>query len=137
MTTCERGEFYESVQQPGEDRGHVKRRALIDFFYGKPSYQSPVKDRIEEKYPTFARVMSDLKKRDHRRPSWIMQSRESAMFIGRIARRVMHERPDTPLITLHDSLCSTEPHLDYLEDVARDEFRQIGVVPTFKQEQWN
>lgn len=133
---CEQGEFYESLMQPGDDRGRIKRRTLIDFFFGKGLYESRIGHRVHELYPSISEMVTDLKKHDYRRPSWIMQNREATMFIGRIARRIMAECPDIPLATIHDSFLTTEQHADYIEAVAMQEFAKLGVQPTFKRESY-
>jgi hypothetical protein len=48
----------------------------------------------------------------------------------------MKERPKMPLYTIHDSLVTTEPHLDFIKGVATSEFYALGVTPTFKTEAW-
>jgi hypothetical protein len=137
LNTCEQGKFYESLMQPGDDRGRIKRRTLIDFFFGKDLYESSIGQRVQELYPSISEMVTDLKKHDHRRPSWVMQNREATMFIGRIARRIMVEEPDIPLMTIHDSFLTTEEHADYVQDVAMEEFARLGVTPTFTRETYD
>lgn len=81
-------------------------------------------------------MIGDLKKQNHARIAWMMQNEESTLFIGRICRRLMKERPELPLYTIHDSLVTTERNLDFVERVAMEEFSTLGVSPTFKTEAW-
>ena len=137
LNRCEQGEFYESLMLEGEDRDWIKRRTLVDSFYSNGRYESLVRDRFNDKYPTVAGMLTDLKKHDYRRPSWVMQNREATMFIGRIACRIMVEKPDIPLTTINDSFLTTEEHADYIHAVAMDEFSRLGVTPTFKRETYD
>ena len=136
LGVCERGEFYESLMLPGEDRGRIKRRVLIDSFYGKACYESDIRERFYFKYPSVAEMITDLRKHCHKRPSWIMQTKESTMFIGRICRRIQAEEPSILLFTIHDSLATTTEHIDYVTAVAMDEFSKLGVCPTFTRESY-
>jgi hypothetical protein len=137
LSNCEQGKFYESLMLPGEDRGWIKRRVLIDSFFRSGCYESEIQKRLDATYPTVAGMLNGLRKHDHRRPSWIMQHHESTMFIGRIARRIMVEEPDIPLTTIHDSFLTTEEHAGYVEAVAMSEFARLGVTPTFKRETYD
>lgn len=137
LIECEQGDFYESLMLPGEERSWIKRRVLIDSFYGEGCYTSPIQERFDAQYPTVAGMLADLKTHDHRRPSWIMQTRESTMFIGQICRRIMVEKPDIPLATIHDSFLTTEQHADYVHAVGMAEFTRLRVTPTFKRETYD
>ena len=134
LDECEQGEFYDSLMLPGEDRGRFKQRFFSDVLFGRDNYLSEMRDRFNEKYPTIASILAALKQYDFRRPSWLMQSRESTLFIGRVCRRIMKERPNIPLATVHDSFLTTAEHADYVEAVALEEFAKLGVQPTFKRE---
>ena len=134
LDECEQGEFYDSLMLPGEDRGRFKQRFFSDVLFGRDNYLSEMRDRFNEKYPTIASILAALKQYDFRRPSWLMQSRESTLFIGRVCRRIMKERPNSPLATVHDSFLTTAEHADYVEAVALEEFAKLGVQPTFKRE---
>jgi hypothetical protein len=134
LDECEQGKFYDLLMLPGEDRGRFKKRFFADVLFGRDNYPSEMRDRFNEKYPTIAAVLAALKQQDFRRPSWLMQSQESTLFIGRVCRRLMVECPDIPLATIHDSFLTTAEHKDYVEAVAMDEFAKLGVTPNFKRE---
>ncbi|MBL6705875.1 MAG: hypothetical protein ISQ06_07170 [Planctomycetaceae bacterium] len=134
LERCEQGEFYDSLMLPGEDRGRFKQRIFADVLFGRDSFRSQIRARFSAQYPTVAAMLADLKQHDFRRPSWLMQSRESTLFVGRVCRRIMADRPDISLATIHDSFLVTEPHAEYVEGIALDEFARLGVKPTFKHE---
>jgi hypothetical protein len=136
LKQCEQGEFYDSLMSPSEDRGRFKQHFFADVLFGRDNDPSELRDRFSEQYPTVAAMLADLKQKDYRRPSWLMQTRESTLFIGRVCRRLMAECPNIPLATIHDSFLTTEEHAGYVEAVAMDEFGRLGVTPHFKRESY-
>ena len=108
----------------------------------EPGYTSEVKQRFDGLYPTVLSFLYDLKTKNYaseaeryKYASHVLQNFEASMFIGRICRRLMKERPDMPVLTLHDSLYTTEHFLDDLLRIMQEEFARIGLIPTFKMEQ--
>lgn len=136
LEECEQGIFYDSLMLPGEDRGRFKQRFFADVLFGRDNSPSELRDRFSEQYPTVAAMLADLKQKDYRRPSWLMQNRESTLCIGRVCRRIMAERRNIPLATIHDSFLTTDEHDEYVHDVAMQEFEKLGVQPTFKRESY-
>lgn len=136
LRLCETGLLYEELMLPGYDRGQFKRRLFADVYFGDDGYPSAVRDRFREMFPPVAGMLTDLKRRDYRRPSWLMQFAESRLFIEGICQRIFEERPSVPLVTIHDSLLTTPEHVDYITTVAMDEFSRLGIRPTFEQESY-
>lgn len=144
LATCEQGKLYESLLLPGEDRDWLKHRILVDVLYGADDYESPIRERFEGLFPHLHKIVTTLKTskliatpKPHKHLSWLLQNRESRMFIGTICRRIMDERPSMPLFTIHDACCTTAEYIDFLEAVAMDEFARLGVTPTFKRETYD
>jgi hypothetical protein len=141
LATCEQGKLYESLLLPGEDRDWLKHRILVDVLYGTDDYESPIRERFEGSFPHLHKIVTTLKTsklittpKPHKHLAWLLQNRESRMFIGTICRRLMEERPSMPLFTIHDACCTTAENIDFLETAAMDEFARLGVQPTFKRE---
>lgn len=134
LEQCEQGKLYKSMMVPGEDPGRFKQRFFADVLFGRDNYPSELRDRFSEQYPTVAAMLADLKQKDYRRPSWLMQTRESTLFIGRVCRRLMAGCPNIPLATIHDSFLTTPDYVEYVESVAMDEFAKDRVQPKFKPE---
>jgi hypothetical protein len=137
ISACQSGHFYESLNQDGVDRGEFKRRVFADLFFGEDRHPSKLREVFAQRFSTVARVLADLKSADYRRLAWLMQHEESKLFIGRICRRLMRERPSMPLCTIHDSLVSTEEHFDFVRQVSIDEFASQGIVPKFTVDLWD
>jgi hypothetical protein len=133
---CESGLFYEELIPAGMERSVFKRQVFRDLFFGRDRCSSKIRDVFTSRFPTVAKVISELKSNNYRRMAWLMQHEESKLFIGKICRTLMRERPSMPLFTIHDSLVTTEPHLDFIRRIAIDEFYALGVTPSFKTETW-
>jgi hypothetical protein len=137
LEVCQRGEFYESL---GDDREAVKK-AMMHILFDRTGYRSEIKFRFGQLYPTVSQFLYDLKTKNslpredrYKYPSHLLQNFEASLFIGRICRRLMKERPDIPVLTLHDSLYSTKQFVDDLLRLMQEEFARIGLLPTFKME---
>jgi hypothetical protein len=137
LDVCQRGELYESL---GDDRATVKQ-AMMFIQFGRPGYRSATKSRFTELFPSVAAFLDDLKTKNglpaadrYKYASHVLQNFEASMFIGRICRRLMQERPDLLVLTLHDCLYTTAQHVDDLLLIMREEFARIGISPTFKIE---
>lgn len=137
LEVCQRGEFYESL---GDDRKAVKKELMVILF-DRPGRRSEITYRFDELYPTMAQFLRDLKTKNslpaadrYKYPSHLLQNFEASLFIGRICRRLMNERTDIPVLTLHDGLYTTDQHVADLLGVMREEFARIGLEPTFKLE---
>ncbi|GAG19048.1 unnamed protein product, partial [marine sediment metagenome] len=105
-------------------------------FYGKPWHRNSIGERFAQRFPSINTMLRALKADNYRRAAWTMQHEESSLFIGRVCRRLMRERPDIPVFTIHDSILTTRPFVPFVEGVLRNEFEQIGVRPAFEQEEY-
>ena len=134
LRLCEEGRLYEHLMEPGEDRSRLKVRLFADVFFGKPCYRSRLKQRFEREFPTIAGMLQSLKQRDYRQVAWLMQSYESTLFIAIICRRLMNEKPQLPIFTIHDSILTVPDGVEDVRHVILEEFAKLGIVPTLKEE---
>jgi hypothetical protein len=118
----------------------VKRRLLTAYYSANkpknPKYPNEMKRRLRAAFPLVARMLSELKRKDHARAAHLMQNYESAVFVKRICGRIVTERPGVLLVTKHDSILTTPDHVDYLRGMILDEFAALGVNPTLKVESY-
>jgi hypothetical protein len=133
---CEQGQFYESMMEPGEDRHAFKEKFYGDVFFGKTCFRSNLKSRFEARFPSIAKMLREVKKRNYRHSSWVMQNYEATIFIYTICNRIRAERPEVPLFTIHDSLLTVPGEVEYVESIIMDEFRKLGIRPTLKREDY-
>lgn len=134
IQTCERGEFYRSFTEDGQDPRVVKRRFWASVFFGRNEWKTPLRFQFEEKYPSMSLVLKELKKKDYRRAAWVLQNYESTLFIGIICNEIKNERPHTPLLTIHDSLLTTRNNVQYVKERILKTFNRLGVNPILHEE---
>lgn len=133
---CESGTFYESFMPPGENKTRFKKRFFAKVFFGKDRARSRIRTAFKTAYPSMARMIHSLKSRDYRRAAWIMQNHEASIFIFLICGRIMKERPDLPIYTIHDSILTIPGEVEYVRSVILDEFKKLGVSPTLEEEHY-
>jgi len=127
---CEAGHFYESF---GLDRERAKN-SMFPILFGPNKYSGSAKAAFEDRFPSVAKVLRAMKQKNHPCVAWSLQNLESMVFIKRICGdRVMAERPDIPIFTVHDCLFTVAKHMSYIRGVIEDEFAQLGLRPTLRR----
>ncbi len=81
-----------------------------------------------DQFPSVSEMIKTMKRKDYRHLSHALQRAESRFVIGTICQRIMADRPDLPIVTVHDSILSTDP--DYVADIITHEGWRHGLVPT-------
>jgi hypothetical protein len=135
---CEEGTFYESLMDDTGDkaeRDRVKKAVFTEVFFGpnKTKRPRPLKQRFTKRHPAVAKVLRELKRKDYRQSAWVLQNAEATLVIERICGRIMRERPDTVLFTIHDSLLVLPKDAKYVKSVVEDEFGKSGVKALVRQ----
>lgn len=131
---CERGQIYEHLMLPSEDRDSFKKLLYRYVFYGRNNIKSDLNERFANEFPSVADMLASLKKRDYRRSSWLLQNYEATVFIWFICERIRDERPDLPIFTIHDSIVTVPEESSYVHAVIMDEFRKLGFSPPLRYE---
>jgi hypothetical protein len=140
VRVCEEGRFYESMmtaadEKRGKDR-FKKRfyRVLFGRNGSRSHHRNALRAVFRQQYPSAAKVLRALKRKNYRHSAYVLQNYEATLFIDIICRRIMDEHPDTVLFTIHDSLLTTPDSVAYVESVILDEFGKLGVRPMLKKE---
>jgi hypothetical protein len=111
--TCS-GRFYDYLMQkmgvPPDRRSEWKRDFFGGVFFCSNRTQSPFKELFRNEFPTVSEIVCDLKRKDHAHLAHYLQRAESSVMIHRVCRRLMDEHPDTPVLTIHDSISTTPTH---------------------------
>lgn len=137
LRVCMEGQFYETLAGADRTRQQAKDALFVPLFGEcQYAYRGWLWQRFEGRFPAVARFVRDAKSRDYRRLAYLMQGEESAFFIDRCCGRIMRERPDLPLLTIHDSLVTLPEHVKYVQGVIDDEFAKMDVVPTLEVDPW-
>jgi hypothetical protein len=80
-----------------------------------------------------AEVLRALKRKDYRRSSHVLQNTEARLCVGRVCGRIMRERSDLPVVTIHDGYLVRARDVGHVKDVIVDEFKQAGVDVTVRE----
>lgn len=129
---CEEGRLYEELMSATETpvRSWIKT-GLFEVLYGKNSAVSPIKSRFNELFPGVAQVVRELKRKDYRFLSRLLQKVESGFVLNTVCRRLMKEVPEAPVFTIHDSVLTTPSHADDVLRIFGQEFCSVGLSPRF------
>lgn len=133
---CERGELYRFVERRlpvNLDYNTLKRRVLSTL-YDKDSHRNAVYTVLDEHFPSLMRFVRREKRGDYRRLAHVAQRAESQFMFGRVVPRLMRERPDLFVATIHDSILAPEESAEYVRAVMLAEFAKLGVAPTVRIE---
>jgi len=71
---------------------------------------------------------------DYRRLAHFAQKIESRFMFGRVVPRLMADRPESFVSTIHDSVLTTAGSGEYVRQVMLDEFAKLGVSPIVRVE---
>lgn len=148
---CAAGLCYERV---GDCAGLTRDETKNGFFgpmYGQRSDMfTRVGRAFQQRYPACHDAIRRLKPYSRPRPKkdeprikdpadgelarW-MQRLESDMIIVCVCERLRREVPDACLLTIHDSLVTTEEYTEYFKHVLQDEFNKAyGIKPQIRKE---
>ena len=119
---------------------HDRQKFKEDFFeqvlYGTGKKTYHLTKVFKERFPDVWDAIQNLKKRDYRDLSRKMQRAESRVMIDGVCFRLAEEYPEIPVITIHDSIMTTQPHVATVKRLIHEEFAKIGLSPTLKEESY-
>jgi hypothetical protein len=116
-------------------RDVVKFRFMLCFYSPNKTYSGGMKTAFRMKFPKIYRLINELKMTHHNTLALLLQRVESILVLDKICGRIIHEKPNVPLFTIHDSILTTPDHVDYVQSVMREVFEQyIGVAPKMSVE---
>src|SRR5690349_17680546 len=99
-------------------------RSRVSFFgkvfYCKSTYYTKERRAFFAEFPTLFTHITKLKAKDPRNAPLALQRTESRFVIGTVCKRIVQESPDTPLLTIHDSVMTTPAHAAFVERVMRE-----------------
>lgn len=135
MDDVANGGFYERfVDETGLARDEVKVK-VFQVIYGRTRLMTDteVGQAFRKLCPTAFTILKKIKTtKGH---AWVgqeMQRREARIVIGTVCERLRADHPDIPVITIHDSLMSTEEHLPTIEALLREEFGRYPRQPRYR-----
>lgn len=134
LELCEARSFYQTVaNQLGRTRDAAKKRIMAVFF-GRPWHHNKVSAVLDGLFPTAMESMRRIKRQDYCRLAHLAQRIESAFMFGRVVPRIMAERPQLFVSTIHDSILTTTGDEEYVRNVMLYELARLGLSPQVKIE---
>jgi hypothetical protein len=138
------GTFYERMQAafeqelPPEHRGKVDaKRDMLHVLYSRNRTQSRRKAVFARLFPTVAAILEAYKYTSHKLLPCLMQSLEAHLTLTVIGGRLQQYWPNSPCLTVHDSVIVSSALADRVEAVMRRELTKwVGVAPTFRRTLW-
>lgn len=136
LELCEARGLYQAVaDRLGKTREEAKKGVMVVFF-DKPWHRNGVSLVLDEMAPTVMEKMRRAKRQDYRRLAHFAQRIESAFMFGRVVPRIMDQRPDLFVATIHDSILTMAADAPFVRQVMLDEFARLGLLPQVKIEHY-
>lgn len=85
-----------------------------------------------ELFPNVYKTIIDLKSTDKDELNKRLQNMESKMIIDTIVTRIMKDRPDMFVTTIHDGIMIKRSDELYVSNLMMDEFNRLGFKPTIR-----
>jgi hypothetical protein len=135
ITSCERGEFYETMAAVWHEEGLTREKIegiSVWLLFDKTHLRLPYWRALRKAYPAFADYVTAMKKPEYRTLARAAQRFESLLMIVGAVGRLTQDHPDIPIWTVHDSILTLPTHIETVRAVILDEFSRCGIVPAFK-----
>lgn len=135
IALTERGVLYEELGKVFgiTDREEIKKLFFQRVLFCKP-HKHPISTAFSGRFPSVAAVIDRLKEKDHRRLAHYLQRSESATIIHGVCERLRLDHPDTPVLTIHDCVMTTKPHVETVRAVLRDQFAGMSLSPSVMEQ---
>jgi len=135
ITLCAQGKLYDYLMETLgiKTRNQAKQRLFASIFYGKQS--SHKKDmflRFADLFPTVAQHIKKHKAGNYKALALEMQRCEADLMIQGVCKRLSQTHPTAPLLTIHDSIMTTENYASLIRSAMIDEFKRFGVQPQIR-----
>jgi hypothetical protein len=93
---------------------------------------------FKERFPDVYHLFAQIKKQDKTNLPRLLQRIESHLMLLTIAKRIADERPELPILTIHDSIVTTVGNEQYVQSVLKEELaKAIGGPPQTSIEYWS
>lgn len=138
LSACESGEIYEIIKKSHRMRKTASAKKNIMYhLFRDPSYpESRIEPYLQKHYPQFYQFVADFKGNRHDggvKLAMEMQKAELSLVVDGLCKRILEERPETFILTIHDSLLVEPQDTLWVETCFMDEFQKLGVTPTIRQ----
>jgi hypothetical protein len=129
------GIFYERFLRDSTHTRDQLKPKVFQILYGDRHVMehSTLTDAFRSLYPTVFEMTKTLKK--EKGYEWVgreLQRRESRLVINGVCDILRTDYPDVPVVTIHDSLLTTEPNLPLINQLLQDQFSRFPYPPKFR-----
>lgn len=129
------GHFYEAFLEHGRWTRDELKPLIFQIVYGHRGVMlnAELTGAFRDAFPSVFSML--LKLKSEKGYSWVgmeLQRRESRIIIKGVCNRLRVEHPDVPVVTVHDSLMTTQEHVGLVTDLLHQEFGRFPVVPRFR-----
>ena len=135
---CNSGRFYEDlfgVKYLVDKERQGRKRDFFSFLFGKIMNCPQVYYAFKKKFPTILKYINKIKKENYRELARLLQKFESFAVIETIVRKIVEDRPEIPLFTIHDSIMTTEQYVPYVYSTIKTIFiKEFDMDITLKVE---
>jgi hypothetical protein len=137
LDACASGKYYEvladllGMRYSPASRDRVKR-ASCWLIMGAPPLGAPAWLRYSRRWPTVASFLEQIKRDDYRHAAWLLQRAESSLVILGACGDLMRDRPDIPILTVHDAILTPARYVRDVASALRLPWERLGVTPKLK-----
>ncbi len=134
---CERRGLYQAVADLLAVERKAVKESVMAALFGRPEHRTRASRALERLFPdTWAAIRATKREFGYASLAHAGQRMESAFVFGRCIPRLMAEYKSLPLLTIHDSIVTSEGNEQIVRDVMADEFARLGLHPTLTVEQF-
>lgn len=123
-----KGDFFQQVLYGDNDRNYASLTGLAIIF--QTVYPSVWAFIIDQKQWDGDGDQDDAFKKLSKRMQW----KESRFMIGQVCTRLAEHHALVPVLTVHDSILTTEDHVDLVKRIISEEFTRLGVSASVRVE---
>lgn len=125
---CEEGIYDRLAQTTGLPRERVKKEIFAGVLFNRErGWFNKTAKAFEQEFPEIRSEIKDMKRHGHQKVAHALQRIESWFMFDRVIPRLLHENPQMPFATIHDSILTTPHYSTFVRDVMKDEFRKLGI----------
>lgn len=119
------------------ERKEVKN-VMYEVLFTANRFSTDVKRHFEKLFPSVNNVIQHYKHKDKTALPCLLQSIESHLVLKTITKRFAERCPKAPIITIHDSIATTEKYADKLKPILEKELKRFtGLPPKIEVEKWH
>ncbi len=131
---CQEGLLYDRLADLAEMTRDEAKHNLLIWFFSPNGSKNPVARFFREEFPSVAKWIREVKRKDYRKLAHHLQRAEADFVIHSVCYRLMLTHSDWFVGTIHDSILCLPEHGEEVRAVMLDEFATLGMKPELKVE---